>query len=878
MRARIKFPNFAIARREQHGWTTRRSVDNIHFSKEMRITATKTKTTTTTRLFSLSFHQSKMTALSFEKLSIPTRCCYFSSLQTSNDVDNSDSNDNSDYNDYDYDDNNIADDHDHDHDDENNTKRRIWLDPKALLSDRTSRFINQPLGSLHHLDIKLASVDLIRECGKLNSFEGMKMASDLLERMIEEKKHVNLEINNSSNNNNNGSTSSIVIVPDRTFKMVMYGWANICKKVSIAPQRMREVLDLMIQEAEYDKSIKQEMETNRIKNDESNNSGDDDNKNKNNKQDSDNLFEGLSCEPTVDIYNTLLQGLSQAASRSIQAAIEAEHALKTMKKMNRNRGWHTKPNTRSYSLVMNAYAKTKHVTAGERAESVLRKMIQCYEEEKEAYLEEYGVQYDIFDTHTNERNIVTPDTIAYSIVIQAYGQSDSDDAAGKALNLLNELINSDNPMLQPDAFAFANTINAFSRKAAKLQSPHARFEAAQQAEDILWMMVDEIKKRPQMEVTDDNTNGSLEDSQQSSNRLSGSIVPFNSCLNAWAQSFTRESPHRADDLLQRMLDPELQSLAQIYPNAVSFNTCMLAWSKSSKFEEGSSAPERAEELLNLLKEISKGDDDDNSHDKQNSKLRPDVRSYVTVMNAYAISHRKDSVFHTYRLLKDLIQDVREGYFDTGDNKDKINASPFTILFKAVANTKKIDMSSNELEDLAFGPLDGDEEELSEVIDPYSIALKTYSDLLKDAHDLGVRADHFAFSEMLAVVEAHTDAESIERRQRIEEIFHDACQAGHVSSMVVRAMQKACPNDIMLKDLLQLRGNDTVVSIESINRFPKQWTARVSQEFRRVSSRSEHFRKQTNFFGANNSKKNNNNSSKKKHSKKGPFRKNIIKRK
>jgi len=819
-----------------------------------------------------------MTVLSFENLSLPTRCCYFSSFQTSNDVDNSD---------YDYDDNNIADDHD---DDDENTKRRIWLDPKALLSDRVSRFINQPLGSLHHLDIKLASVDLIRECGKLNTFEGMKMASDLLERMIEEKKHVNLE-----NNNNNIGPNSILIVPDRTFKMVMYGWANICKKVSIAPQRMREVLDLMIQEAEYDKSIKREMETNRIKYNESNNSGDDNNdndnnnnnnnnnysnnnNNNNNTQVDDNFYEGLSCEPTVDIYNTLLQGLSQAASRSIQAAIEAEHALSTMKKMNRNRGWHTKPNTRSYSLVMNAYAKTKHVTAGERAESVLRKMIQCYEEEKEAYLEEYGVQYNTLDPHSNERNLVTPDTVAYSIVIQAYGQSDSDDAAGKALNLLNELVNSDNPMLQPDAFAFANTINAFSRKAAKLQSPHARFEAAQHAEDILWMMVDEIKKRPQMEVTDDDTDGSLDDSQQSSNRLSGSIVPFNSCLNAWAQSFTRESPHRADDLLQRMLDPELQALAQIYPNAVSFNTCMLAWSKSSKFEEGYSAPERAEELLNLLKALSKedDDDDDNPHDKQNSKLRPDVRSYVTVMNAYAISHRKDSVFHTHRLLTDLVQDVREGYFDTGDNKDKINASPFTILFKAVANTKKIDMSSNEIEELAFGPLDGDEEGLSsEVIDPYSIALKTYSDLLKDAHDLGVRADHFAFSEMLAVVEAHTDAESIERRQRIEEIFHDACQAGHVSSMVVRSMQKACPNDIMLKDLLQLRGNDTVVSIESINRFPKQWTARVPQEFRRVSSRSDHFRKQTNFFGANNSKKNNN---KKKHSNKGSFRKNITKRK
>eukprot|EP00536_Pseudo-nitzschia_multiseries_P007417 jgi/Psemu1/195623/e_gw1.175.82.1 len=668
-------------------------------------------------------------------------------------------------------------------------KLRIWMGPETSIEQRVSRYVNQPLGSIHHLDIELTSVDLMRECGKLNSFEGMKNAQEILDRIIEEKKFVN----------ESEDDLPLIVIPDRPFKQVMYGWANMCQKVKVAPQRMREVLELMIEEAEYDKTIRKTVGDPQVKN----------------------TASRTSCEPTVDIYNTLLQGLSQAAARSIQAAIEAEHVLKIMDKANRNRGWHTKPNTRSYSLVLNAYNKSRHATGGDRAESVLRTMIERHEYEKNEYLEEYGVEYNIFDPDPYRRKIVTPDTIAYTTVIQAHVNSDSPDSAEKALVLLNEMVNSENPLLEPDAFAFASTINAFSKMAAQKKNPKDRVKAAECAEDILWMMVEEMKNKTDV------------------NKLTGSIVPFNACLNAWAQSFTRESPHRADDLLHRMLDPELQEIAEIYPNTVSFNTCMQAWAKACKFGE-TAAPEKAEELLSLLIELS-NEDGDNPESGRNWDLRPDVRSYVTVMNAYALSRKEDCVFHTRRLFSDLIE-------GRGKN-DKINASPFTIILKAAANVKTSSHGA-EGEEHAFGSLDDQEDEGAPVVDPYSIALQTYSELLKDTYNLGVDADHFAFAEMLAVIGNHTSIESIERRQRIEEVFGDACQAGQVSSLVVRAMQKACPNDGMLRELLRLRGNDSVASIESVNSFPRQWTSRVPQEFRRVSSRNEHFQKQSKFFRAN----------------------------
>ena len=732
-------------------------------------------------------------------------------------------------------------------DDDQSDKDRIWMDPQAPLEERVNRFINLPLGEIHHLDIKLTSLELIKACGKQNSFEGMKNAQDVLDRLIEEKKYVN--------NSPETAVTSFVVIPDRPFKMVMYGWANMCRKVELAPQRMREVLDLMIQEAEYDKKISETVDSStRIEeqsysNDDSNNDGNDGGSHDDDTQ-HDDLYVGLSCEPTVDIYNTLLQGLTQAATRSIQAAIEAEHALSKMDKMNRTRGWHTKPNTRSYSLVMNAYTKTRHATAGDRAESVLRRMIERHEHEKQEYFEEYGVEYNIVDLEQNNRIIVTPDTVAYTTVIQAHGDSDSSESAEKAYMLLNELIQSDNPALVPDSFAFANTINAFSKMADRKKSPKDRVEAAQRAEDILWMMVDIMKENNQ------------EDSNNS--HLSGSIVPFNACLNAWAKSFTPESPLRAEDLLHRMLDPELQSIIRVQPNTVSFNTCMQAWSKACKFED-SAAPEKAEELLMLLINLSNDAVDSPDGDNKDWKLRPDTRSYVTVMNAYALARKQDSVVQTRRLLSDLIREGRGKYFDCG-GKDKMNAYPFTIILKAAANAKTNDSGSDETEqENDFGSLDVEDDGIP-VEDPYTIALETYNELLNDTHDLGVRADHFAFSEMLAVVAKYTAAESIERRQRIEEVFQDACNAGQVSSVVIRAMQKACPNDIVLADLLRLRGNSTVASIESINIFPKQWTSRVPQEFRRVSSRNDHFRKQSKFFRGKKS-----NSEGKQHGKKGSYR-------
>jgi hypothetical protein len=137
---------------------------------------------------------------------------------------------------------------------------------------------------------------------------------------------------------------------------------------------------------------------------------------------------------------------------------------------------------------------------------------------------------------------------------------------------------------------------------------------------------------------------------------------------------------------------------------------------------------------------------------------------------------------------------------------------------------------------AFGSQEDDDDVANAANgDPYSIALETYNELVSD--DIrGVQPDHLVFATMLDVIRQHTNADSIERRQRLESIVADARVAGEVSSLVVQALQKACPTTDMLQTLLQIPPRKSS-NMESINVLPRAWTRNVPPKFRRVQQNS-----------------------------------------
>lgn len=689
-------------------------------------------------------------------------------------------------------------------DDSISTQKRIWLDPNTTIQDRVNRFVNQRLGTLHPLDITLASVDLIRECGKMKSFEGMKYAHDILDRLLEEKRHVN-----SASYSNNSKQHQLVWISERPFKVLMYGWANLCQTTPLAPQRMREIIELMIQEAEYDKVIKLELSK----------QGQESTSLENQKEEEfQTILENVSCQPTIEIYNTMLQGLVNASSRSIAAAGEAEKLLNTMRGRNRKRGWHTKPNSKSFTLAITAFCQTNHRTAGDRAEAILRQMIQYHKVEKDLYYQETGEEYNVNDVKENKRKIVTPDTVSYSAVIQAHAQSDKESSAEKALNLLSELLSqsNDNPALSPDAFVFANTINAYAKMAGRKKTRKGRLEAAEKAEYILWLMVEVLKQ-----TTEKHEEKSTEIGTKNPFQLN--LIPFNACLHAWAQSNVPESALRAEKLLQEMLKPKFQEMSGgIQPNTSSFNTCMTVWAKASR--RVSNAPEKAEQLLNMMATgiDEKGND---TKDKTNRAIRakPDVRSYCIVMSAYAKSNRKDKASQARRILNTLLS-LRP---------ENLTAVPFTTVLNAVAHSST-DVEGDQQADLQ----DWEEDDESTInTDPYTIALETYLELQEDTYNIGVKADHIAYTTMLDVLGKHTEKDSIERRQRIESVFDDARMSGQVSSLVLHSLLKVCPSQDMIEALLEYTEPN---SIQNINVLPREWTRNVGPKYRKLENKNKRY--------------------------------------
>ena len=116
-------------------------------------------------------------------------------------------------------------------------------------------------------------------------------------------------------------------------------------------------------------------------------------------------------------------------------------------------------------------------------------------------------------------------------------------------------------------------------------------------------------------------------------------------------------------------------------------------------------------------------------------------------------------------------------------------------------------------------------------DPYSIGLKTYDEVNSDLYDLGIKPDHLFFTSMIEIIAAYTSSDSIERRQRLETVFHDACTAGSASAKVVQALAQACPSIEMLQFMLGIR----TWPIASVNVLPKEWTHNVPPMFKNLDS-------------------------------------------
>jgi hypothetical protein len=626
-----------------------------------------------------------------------------------------------------------------------------WFDQNRSINSRVIDLVEA--SRLHPGDLDSGEIfDLIDQCCRLNSVEGMQMAQEILDRLLVEKRRWK-------------DKGLVVQVPVGTLQTILYGWSVLCSSSLVARDRLNELLTLVVDEAKHDTETRAEM----IKLQESEEGAEAEPQHD----------DAPSSQPTVQVFNTYLQGLSNAAKLSPSVALEAEAALYDMMEYHRSQGWHTKPNSRSYTHVITAFANSGLSDAGDRSVGILRRMQQVHSAEKEQYMIDYGVPYEPLHPTTNKRKIVTADAVAYTATMSALIRSDA--PAEKAEQLLKEMLESEPGLIQLDAGAFSMIIKAYGKLAGNSSASNAaRKAAAKRAEDIYWSMVDYLSAETSLDL----------------------VPAFNACLDAWSRSGAREAAPRNEMLLRKLLDS-----GSIKPNAISFNSCLHAWSKASKFYPYSA--QKAELLLNLQRELY-------SSGRLDESAKPDFQSYAITILAHAYSDHPRKVFFARQLLETMLTSVRSGEIGSSRNA----AAPFSAVLTAAARSPA---GANQALDGRIE--DGFNSTVNTETDAYSVAIQTYNELKTDVHKIGAIPDHHVFGVLLRCISRHCPPQSVEREQMTKVVFEDACFAGQVSRLVVESLYQM--------DMGRLLQADSAIT--NVTELPKFWWTNVPPEWRKIAS-------------------------------------------
>ena len=243
------------------------------------------------------------------------------------------------------------------------------------------------------------------------------------------------------------------------------------------------------------------------------------------------------------------------------------------------------PTQYSFATVISAWSRcgSKSKESGERAEYILERMKSFCKE-----LSRVNGNEDYIET-------LSPDTVVYNSVIDAWSKSGDPMSGTKAEKLFTEMQDICNTRGKacPDTITFNSLINCHAN------SRH--INSAKSAETVLLKM-------------------------EAAAKINRNVVPdtftYNQVLKAYAHSQNPGAANRADAILRYMIQSKNKITA---PDVISFSTCLDVWAKSK--EKGKA--KKAYAILHKMIEF---------HDIMGiNKLRPNEFTYNTCLNACAFS-------------------------------------------------------------------------------------------------------------------------------------------------------------------------------------------------------------------------------------------------
>lgn len=442
---------------------------------------------------------------------------------------------------------------------------------------------------------------------------------------------------------------------------------------------------------------------------------------------------GFSIDVTSSCHNVYLTSLVESMKDSrVSAPKTARLAESHLRKMKENPDPNSKPDRRTYNIVLAGWSRSGDRDLARKSEILLKEM--------EA------------STEGNSSRIA-PNKYTYNSIIFCYTWSNLSDKADKALAVLDKMkgMAETNRFCRPDC----TTYNAVMNCIAKSNDPSAPYKVEALLEEIIVVY---------------NQTGDA--SMRPTNRS------FNACVNAWARSKSKDAPKRIISWISRFQDDFESGRTDAMPNKWTYNSYLQALAK----QRNPSSANEAERILTMMEE--------KSQNFRSNNLKPDVLTYTNVLHCIALSESGDSFQRAYAILSKMENgdgDVRPNVYTYNVLINVVAKSKLPgkakIAVRLVHRMKEVAIRpitityNNALNACAYSDGERDDE---------LVVMQVATMILKEAQETS-GANCISYSAYLRVIRFFV-SDRLEQWRLVRKTFRRCCEDGQLTPMIMKQIR------------------------------------------------------------------------------------------
>jgi len=311
------------------------------------------------------------------------------------------------------------------------------------------------------------------------------------------------------------------------------------------------------------------------------------------------------------------------AQDNLDPAKSAHSILNLMIEQSQKHEHVSPPNNACYNALINAYAYSGTEEGIEEA----NKLLMFLETEFEKSVETSRV--DETQDPSPDFRAIKPTTVAYNTLFNAIVKLKGKPKTDLARSLLDRMeyqyFELGNSFAEPTSYSYTSVMSLYTTNGR-----------AAQGQEVLDQMVRMWKKS--------NIRALMPDT-----------ITCNTVMACWANSGSSDAGERAQAVIDNMAAK---------PNRKSYHAVLLAHAKSGQ-------PSKAQEILNKMQEL---------WEEGENEMKPDVRTFTTVMNAWGRSNDPDAASNAHGILERM----NKKYDATKDRTIKPNKFSYTAVLDAYA--------------------------------------------------------------------------------------------------------------------------------------------------------------------------------------------------